>query len=213
MLCPLRLDIDPLPDSSPWIIDEAVIKKHCHVDDGDDIQDENLQDYVASAILWAENATHRTIIARDHRWVLREFPYDRRYEIRLPRGKTNSVGKIEYSAGGVIQTLYGPSSDQSPTGNDFQEELRGDEGGVLMPPRGGCWPSVDCDVPAPVTITFNAGWAVDDIPRDLFTAILMATSDAFDLRGSGDTVKIDQSGMSLSSRDKLISGYILSRWY
>ena len=65
MLEPLRLDIDPLPESSPaWWIDEALVKRHCRVDfpDGDAL----LQVYLAQAILWAENTTHRTIV-REHR--------------------------------------------------------------------------------------------------------------------------------------------------
>lgn len=212
MLCPLRLDIDEIGvDGSPWLIDETLIKNHVRIDGaGEDV---NLQDYVAAAILWAENCTHRTIIRRAHRWVLREFPIDNRQVIRLPRGRTVSVAKIEYSSGGSLIELTGPTS--SPPGAGYQEELRGDGGGVLMPLRGTSWPSVDLDVPAPVTITFTAGWHAEDIPRDLLNGILMAIADGFDIRGSGDAAaaKLETGGARLPARQALISGYMLPRWY
>lgn len=212
MLCPLRLEIDPLPDSSPWILDEAMVKKHVRIDFED--EDENLQDYIAAAILWAEQSTHRTVIARDHRWVLKEFPVEGYGAIRLPRGKTNSVAGIDYSIGGTITTLHGPSSDISPAGSDYQEALS-ESGAILMPPRTSTWPSVDCDVPSPITITFNAGWSATDMPRDLLSAILMATADAYEMRGSGDVAaaKLNEGGSRLNAREALVSAYMLPRWY
>lgn len=212
MICPLRLDIDEIDtDGSPWLIDETFVKRHTRVDFTD--EDVNLQSYVKAALLWAENTTHRTILRREHRWILREFPYGGRMAIRLPRGKTRNVSQIEYSTGGTLTTLRGPSS--SPTGADFQEDLRGEEGAVLMPPRGASWPSVDTDVPSPVIITFIAGWAIEDVPADLLNGVLMAVADAFDLRGSADVAmaKLDTSGSRLPAREALISGYMLPRWY
>lgn len=212
MLCPLRLDIDEIDiDGSPWLIDETFVKTHARVDFAD--EDDNLQSYIKAAVLWAENANHRTVIRREHRWVLREFPVGGRQEIRLPRGKTQRVLKIEYSVGGTLSTLYGPSS--VAPGTDYQEDLRGNSGAVLMPPRGSSWPSVDEDVPAPVIVTFDAGWAVEDIPSDLMDGILMAIADAYDLRGSADVsfAKLNDSGTRLPAREVLISSYMLPREY
>lgn len=209
LLCPLRLDIDPLPDGSPWLIDEDLIKIHCGIDDDD--RDTNLQLYASAGILWFEHATRRTVIRREHRWVLGDFPARGRQSIRLPRGKTLSVAGIAYSVNGSLVTLTGPTS--SPAGTDYQEDIRGDGGAVLMPPRGGSWPGVDCDVPAPVTITFTAGWAVEDIPSDAMNAILMATADAFDLRSSEDFAKLNESGERLGARNALAGFYHLPRIY
>ena len=59
-------------------------------------------------------------------------------------------------SGGVMYNLNGPNS--SPEGVDWQEDLRSDAGGIIAPPYGVVWPSVDTmDAVAPVTITFTAG--------------------------------------------------------
>lgn len=212
MLCPLRLDIDDIDvDGSPWLIDETFVKTHVRIDDTD--QDVNLQSYIKAAILWAENFTHRTLVQRTHRWVLSEFPSSARQSIRLPRGKTVSVASVAYSISGAVTTLSGPTS--TPPGSGYQEDLRGDGGGVLMPVRGGTWPSVDYDVPAPIMITFSAGWAPEDIPADLLNGVLMAIADSYDIRGTGDAnaAKLEMSGPRLAARESLISGYMMPRWY
>lgn len=212
MLSPVRLDIDAITaDGSPWLLDETLVKKHCRIDDTD--QDANLQLYIQAAILWAENSTHRTIIRRSHRWVLREFPYDGYEPIRLPRGKTVSVESITYTASRTGHVLKGPTSD--PVSADYQEDLRGEDGGLLMPLQGSCWPSVDYDAVAPVTIAFTAGWAGDEIPGELVNAVLLGISDMYDLRGSSDfaNTSLADVGKSLAVREALVSGYRLSRWY
>lgn len=211
MLYPLRLEADPLAvDASPWLLDEAMVKTHCRIDDNS--EDDNLQVYIAAAILWAESVTHRAVISREHRWVLSRFPCGGDGTIRLPRGRCSAVAGIDYSSGGVVTTWRGPSSPISPAGTDYQEDLGGDDGAVLMPPRGSVWPASDCDVPAPVTITFTAGWAAADIPRDLLAAVLLAIADLFDMRGDGN-MNVEKGGRTLGARTALASAYILPRIY
>lgn len=207
-LCPLRLDIDSLEATSPAIIDSAMLKRHCRIDFDDDNDLLNL--YVNAAVLWAEGVTHRTIFRRGHSWVLKHFPDFHPPQVRLPRGKTYSVDSIEYSSGGIVNTLYGPSSDVSPAGDDYQEDLRGDSGGVLWPLRGYSWPSVDRDVPAPVAINFTAGWSYDDIPSDLLYAVMFGIADCYDMRGSFD---LGDKGPRLETRMSLLSGWCLPRVY
>lgn len=211
MLCPIRLEVEALP-GSPLPVDLDLIKKHCSIDDND--FNDQLETYLSAAILWAEGATHRTIFSRAHTWVLKEFPYGERSEIRLPRGKTQSVSRIRYSLNGVQTDLLGPSSG-SPAGVDYQEDLRGDDGAILMPPRGGDWPSADIDVPSPVTVEFNAGWQSSEVPQDIIHAILFCVSDAFDLRGTSDfnPAVLIAGGARLETREALISAYRLVRWY
>lgn len=213
MLCPLRLDIERLGDASPaWPLDQTLVRKHCRVDEtADDMA--VLEAGLLAAIEWAENAMHRTVFRRTHTWVLREFPTDQYQQIRLPRGRTISVAHIKYRRGGSVTTLTGPTS--SPVGTDFQEDLRGDSGAVLMPARGASWPSADLDVPAPVEIEFEAGWDTDEIPADIVNAILLATSDAYDMRGTPDLSahSLAEAGKSLAARTALISFHTLSRWY
>lgn len=212
MLCPLRLKVDPLVIGSPWPISEDLIKQHSRIDDAD--SDEVLEVYLKAAIAWAENTTHRTIFSRAHQWVLRDFPHVHRMEIRLPRGKAQSVEGIAYWSGGQTFNLAGPSAG-SPAGVDYQEDLSGDDGGLLMPPQGGAWPSVDCDVPAPVVVNFTAGWEVGEVPADVIHAVLFAIEDMFDVRGTPDfsPAMVGAGGPRFATREALISPYRLTRWY
>lgn len=210
MLCPLRLQVDALGGSPPAIA-ASLIKAHIREVDVD--FDDLIDVYTSAAIKWAEDTTHRTIFARNHIWVLKEFPVSGWEGIRLPRGKTRSVAAIRYSIGGQTTTLTGPSS--SPAGTGYQEDLRGDDGGVLMPSRGSSWPSADCDVPAPVEIEFSAGWMPDEVPANVLHAILFAIADAYDLRGTPDfqPTMLASGGARFQAREALISAYRLSRWY
>lgn len=205
-LCPVRLEVAEL-DSSPLPIDLDLVKEHLAVD-GDD-SDALILQLTLAAIRWAEGTMRRTIYAREHTWVLRDFPRDGYGEIRLPRGKTQSVASIAYSSGGQTFTLTGPSSG-SPGGDDYQEDLRGGNGGVLMPPRSQSWPSTDLDVPAPVVITFTAGYLAAEVPADIVHGLLFAISDAFELRGTGDFTVF---GRNFETREILLSPYRLKRWY
>jgi hypothetical protein len=188
--------------------DQFVRLVAAHIADDGIFNPDNLDGYQEAAVLWFEQVTHRSVVARTHRWVLRDFPTGLYQEIWLPRGKTQSVVSIQYVSGGVTTTLTGP--DASPPGTDFLQDLSGDDGGVLMPLRGESWPSVDMDVPSPVTVTFTAGWAADAVPADVVHALLFAMSDMVDLRGSTDLAMM---GATLSQRDSLASGYLLSRMY
>lgn len=211
MLCPIRLQVNALT-MSPLPVDLALIKTHCTVD-GTDL-DDNIEVYLKAAIDWAEGSMHRTIFQRAHSWVLRDFPRGGRMEIRLPRGKTQSVESIVYVNGGQTFTLTGPSSG-SPAGDDYQEALQGDDGATLMPPRGSDWPSVDFDVPSPVTINFTSGWAAADVPGDITHALLFSIADAVDLRGTADfsSQSLMDGGPRYHVREMLVSGWSLSRWY
>lgn len=205
-LSPLRLNVEAL-ELSPFPLDMTLVKAHCAID-GDDF-DALLELYARAAIDWCEGYTHRTIYQRQHVWVLRDFPRDC-LELRLPRGKTASVASIVYRASdGTLTTLEGPSSG-SPAGTGFQEDLRGDDGAVLLPPAGEDWPDVDTTYASPVVITFEAGYATADVPADLVHALLFSVSDCFDTRGTAD---LSVFGRNLVTRQMLASAYQLIREY
>jgi len=209
MICwrPIRLDVAALPAfAAPF--DLATVKAHCAIDTTD--FDAQLDVYMKAAVHWAEGVMHRSIFSRSHTWVLDRFPLA---HIPLPRGKTSAVATVEYSYGGVITTLKGPTS--APPGTDFQEDLRGDDGGVIMPPRTGSWSSTDEDVPSPVVITFTAGYAAANIPPEIVHAMLFAVEDMFDIRGSKDVpaVALTFGGPRLGIRNELLSPWNLTRWY
>lgn len=199
-LCPLRLDVDPLPAQ---IVNPSleVVRDHCSIDTED--MDINLDIYLHSAIDGAETFMQRTVVARSHRWVLRDFPSG---DIRLPRGRTIAVSEVRYRAGGQAHSLFGPSSG-SPGGDDYQEDLENVSGGVIRPPRGGSWPSADYDEIAPVEILFEAGWAPADIPDDIIHGILLRMPEAVDIRS-----RVDAASMKIDSTILDPSNSVLSRW-
>lgn len=171
----ITIDIDA-PADLP--IDLETLKTDLRIA-SDDLDDVIMQQYIPDAVEWAEGVMRRSIVARAHRWILDEFPCGSDQTIYLPRGKVQSVASIAYSSGGAITTLRGPSSG-SPVGTDYQEDLRGHRG-RLLPNRGESWPSVDIDVPSPIVITFNAGWAAADVPPDIKRALTARVSEAMEL--------------------------------
>lgn len=201
---PLRLSIDPLPTND---LDRDLFKAHANVENPE--WDQLLDTYLPGAIEAFENDTHRTVIARTHRWVLAAFP-TAGAEIRLPRGKTSSVGSIEYSQNGETVTLNGP--DASPTGTDFVQDLASDDGGILRPAYGTVWPSADYNVLSPVVINFTAGYAWDGIPKGILQAILFKATDHVEFRGAAD-IAARSDEINQRVWDRLISSYCLHRTY
>ena len=196
---PIRIDINPVP-SSP--IDLQLVRDHLRVDGTE--EDHLIESYANAALIAAEHITRRTIVAREHRWTLSDFPRDQ--DIRLPRGKTQSVKHIKYRRDG-LQTLTGPTS--AAPGTDYQENLSGDDGGLLLPVKGESWPDVDADVVDPVVITFNAGW--DTLPEPIVQAVLLIVGHWEQNRQSvvvgATTAEVPMSAQAL------LSSYMLTRWY
>jgi uncharacterized phiE125 gp8 family phage protein len=210
MLYPMPPEIEPLVIGSPPLVSYDLLKKYARIDSSD--EDDLLPIYLKAAIEWAEGFTHRIIFQRGVKWPLRHFPIS---EIRLPLGKTVSVEAVEYVVNGQSQYLYGPSSGNSPVSGDYLERLGGDSGAIIMPPQGGCWPSPDCDVPAPVTVHFTAGWDAAEVPADIITAILFAVADAFDMRTTGDfdANAVAAGGSRFAIRQMMLSPYCMTRFY
>ncbi len=207
-----RLSIDPLILSIQRF-SLPLVQAHCHLDAGNQLQDVLTLGYMRAAVLWAEGFTHRSICSRAHSWVLSEFPYEYGcMGIRLPRGKTQSVERIDYVANGITSTLTGPSA--SPAGTGFQQDLDGDDGGLIMPPWGGSWPGTDREiVPAPVTINFTAGYLSTEVPEDIIYALMFYVSDATEMKGSNDIDSAGRNaGPNLGIREQLLSPYMLYRW-
>ena len=185
------------------------VKQQCKID-GTDFDDQLQDIYMPAALEWAENGTHRAIEQRSHTWVIRDFPRTNNGILHMPRGKAQSVTSIVYYSNGSPITLTGPTSG-SPIGTDYQELLTSDAGGILMPNRGESWPTVDDDVPAPITITYSAGWATADIPLDLVNAMLLYISDALNVPGTADFGTFIQPA-DLAYKDTLLIPWRAPRW-
>ena len=177
----LRLDWDA---DTAYPIEITRLKEHLRLLDAP-LFDPLLNDViVGAAVEWAESVMHRSILAKAHRWVLSDFPRSFYADIRLPRGKTQSVASIIYSNNNALTTLTGPTS--AVPGTEFRENLRGDEGASLFPTYNGTWPSVDTQAPEPVLITFTAGWTAATIPLQIKHAIAWACSDFLEISGASD---------------------------
>lgn len=203
MILQLSLDWDR-PTAYPITLDEIKSQLRIEHDEWDSLISSI---HLPAALSWAEGETRRSIQSRTHRWIISEFPSgDQR--IILPRGKTQSISSIAYVSGGNTTTLTGPSSG-SPEGTDYQEDLKDELGGVVMPNQGESWPSVDQDVPAPITITFSAGWAEqEDVPSDLKMAMIFYIGDSLEIASAADLM----AHSDLSVKDRLISAWRIRRW-
>jgi uncharacterized phiE125 gp8 family phage protein len=192
----IAIDIDA---ATTLPLDLGLLKSDLRIS-GDELDAVLQGQYIPDAMAWAEGVMRRTIISRAHRWIISDFPR-RDPVITLPRGKVSAVSSIEYSSNGSTVTLIGPTSG-SPTGSDYQEDLRGPFGRV-MPNRGASWPSVDTDVLSPVVITYTAGWAKADVPADIRRAMTASVFEAMELKGLLES----RVSFDVEFRDKLISAW------
>lgn len=201
---PLDLDWDEDTDLTE-IITVSAVKSQLRIPH--DEFDELIETiHLPGAVKWAEAEMHRSILSKPHRWVLQDFPRTASQEIRLPRGRTQSVSSIQYTSSNSTTTLSG--SDSSPEGSDFRQDLRSDEGGRVYPAHNNSWPSVDIYAPAPVVITFNAGWTATQVPGDVKVAICMYVADALEVTGAMDVM----ANTDLTVKERLLTAYKLDRF-
>lgn len=217
---PLKLTWDE-PDVTTFL-DQTALRAHLAIDGV--ALDPALDLWEQAAIDWAEDYMKRSIMAREHRWVLADFPrgYHRSSAhsmraIQLPRGKTIRVNYIDYTLGGQQLRLFGPSASGSPTSEDFQEDLAGDGGGTIMPLRNRDWPSVDYDAVSPVVISFRAGWeTAAAVPAAIKHAVMFAIDDMLENRGVQDLAPVAAlaaQGKTLEFRESLLGYHRLIRVY
>jgi len=193
----ITIDIDA-PTTLPLDLD--TVKNDLRIS-GNDLDTEIICQYIPDAVSWAEGCMRRSIISREHRWLLTDFPRTITQEIVLPRGKTQSITSIAYTSNGAVTTLTGATT--SPQGTGYQEDLRG-HAGRIMPNRNASWPSVDVDVPAPVVITFNAGWLTAAlVPADIKRALTARIYEAMELNG----LLMIRQGFDFEFTNKLISAW------
>lgn len=215
---PLSVAVKNLVADVSHPLDMEKMKAHLAVDG--DALDSLIEDiYIPAAVNWAEGYMKRVIMARNIAYVLRDFPQDcgglsrGRQEFRLPKGRTVRVEDIEYKDGNGTHKMYGPSGG-SP-GEDFQEDLSGDLGGILMPSRGQSWPVVDTSELSPVVVSYVAGWeTAAEVPAEIKHALMVAVTDMLELRGTSDMqqlISVLTSGMTLQYRETLLSDYVIRK--
>lgn len=191
-------------------VDLATIKAQLRIDH-DELDVVIMGLHLPAAVEWAEGEMHRSILAKQHRWILTDFPRHGDQSIRLPRGKTQSVTSIAYTSNNSVTTLTGPSSG-SPAGTDYREDLRGNQGGLVYPAYSEDWPTVDADAASPVVITFTAGWERANVPPDIKGAIINYVADSLDIVSIADMPSALYAGAT-QSRTAALTGWRLIRWY
>lgn len=193
--------------SDTLILDQDLLKVHCAVD-GEDL-DDLLSLYEAAAIAWAEDMTNRTLLAREHVFVVSDFPRCAwPQEVVLPRGLCQSITSVQYTSGGELQTL-------ADTG--YQKDLKSENGARLLPPINQDWPSVDLGAINPVVFTYEAGWPTPiTVPKKIHHALMFAVADMLEVRGVTDLqalMGIAASGKTFDARMSLISKYVINKVY
>lgn len=186
LLYPVSLSAESL-SGSPLPIDLALLKQYVGINYND--MDDVLAMFLLGAIEDFENRSHRAVIARPHRWVLRCFPSAG--EIRLPAGKTQSVESVAYVDGGAEVPLAG-----------FDVDTASDDGGLLS--YAGGWPAA-----SRVVIEFTAGWLPTEVPRQVKTALFYAVQANLD-SFRDDPVK---HKAVFDTLETMASAWRLTRWY
>lgn len=165
-------------------IDAELANLHLRLSGDDDMQLLAHEMYLKGAVEWAESQTWRAFSARNHYYVLRQFPA---HSIVLPRGKCQAVESIVYYTDpSTPVTLSGPTS--TVPGTDYQEDLTSETAGIIQPNPSESWPSVDDSVIRPIVITFTAGYT-PYAPRDAQVAMLMYAADRLDIATENDAAR------------------------
>lgn len=150
----LRRTVDPV--SLPVTL--AEVKRALKLGTTTPDDDEELKDWILSAVDDVERDALRALASQTWQLKLDEFPD----VIELRRPPIIAVTSVTYiDTAGDSQTLASSTYDTDLTG----------EPGRVMPAEGNSWPSVDC-TPNPITVTFTAGYTAA-IPRPAWTAIML----------------------------------------
>ncbi len=168
------------------MIELKTIRQHIVVDD--DLDDRLIEVYQDAAIEYVEQRTQRVIKQRD---ISLSFDSFAAIEAKTP---LNSVASITYLDDlGAVQTVT-PSTYQIKTG------LRGciSLAPVSDWPRSS-WPTQQ------ITVSLNAGYSRQNLPKRLFVGILKKTLDYYENRGAHEFIKTDGIDAAL---DSIISEYI-----
>ncbi len=181
---PGSVEVTPIDEISPppaMPLSAALLRSHCHALTSDD---DVLAFYQRAAVAGWEQYVDKTLLARPHVWSLYDFNRQGTFGMRLPKGKTQSIERIDYTSGGATVTLYGPSSVVSPTAEDFHENLLGENGGLITPIS--TWPSIDTGLPSAVFVYYTAGYEEGAVPYDIQEILLFIVSTLFENRGAAD---------------------------
>lgn len=135
----------------------AEMKAHLRVDHSD--EDGLIGDLIADARAEAEAATGLTLRESTLRLTLDRFPP----VVRLPVWPVRGIDQVAYDdADGVEQVLA----------SDRWTWVRSRSPNLVAPAEGDSWPVPRLHWDA-VRIDIDAGWAPDDVPRDIRRAILL----------------------------------------
>lgn len=174
------------PPAQPAVTLEEV-KQHLRVEDGE--QDALLRSFIQAATAQLEQRLDRALVTQTWRQHARCFDNIR---LRPSPVDVESVEISYFDTDGAAQTLDGA----------VYWAARDAEGVFLQLAHGQSWPAL-YSRPDAITITYDAGAAVADVPSDLKVAIMLHVAFLYDHRSTHIDSRISPS----SAYDALIRHY------
>ncbi|GMG82588.1 head-tail connector protein [Paralimibaculum aggregatum] len=166
---PPRLAFDPgTAASEPVTVAEA--KEHLRVDFADD--DDQVARVIAAARAMIERRTGRLLVSREVVLRLSGFPETSWADIELMGGQVSAIASVGYvDPDGASQTVAASSweADLTPVP------------ALLRPAFGESWPDYR-HWGLPVSITYTAGYASEQVPGDLLAGLLMLAGTMYEHR-------------------------------
>lgn len=188
---PVHLELITPPTSEPLELD-FVRDQHLRVANGSE-EDWYLEQLIKAARRAGERITRRAFYPQTWAYVLDAFPA---YEIVLPRPPLRSVTSITYlDEDGVEQTLAGSPSGYvvtTPSGPYAKY-------GRIRPAYDETWPATRNQIGA-VTVTFEAGYDVGDVPEDILQGMLLTVGEFYKQR-SESVHAFNQNPALIRARD------------
>jgi uncharacterized phiE125 gp8 family phage protein len=171
----------------------TVIKEHLRVTHS--IEDMDIERKCAAAIQYIERITGLSLISSTWDWFLDTFPSS---PVQLPNGPVTSVTSIKYYAD--------TGSDWSTfDAANYQVDVASIPARIALK-TGLSWPT---DMLRPlngVAVRFVSGWATwNDVPSDLFDAVMVLTADLYQNRES-------QVIGTISSRLELVFDHLIANY-
>ncbi len=178
----------------PVTLEEA--KAHLKIT-GDE-EDELLRNYLTGAFEWATESARRAIVEREYLVQRDDFPIG---TWDLPLGRVASITSVKYiDADGVLQTFGGsPLPYEVDLDTDFAPRLR--------PKRNASWPSTG-DFLSAAQVTLQGGWAQENIPFTVRSAILLKFAELEQARAPGDP----ESSAIATAAEMMLANWTLPIW-
>jgi uncharacterized phiE125 gp8 family phage protein len=165
-------------DADDFLINAADVSAKVLRVQNDGFDEDLIAEYIAAAVVAAEEQTGRTIAPRTLALILDRFPLNGTGPIVLPGAPLRAVTSVTYTdADGNTQELLTSPSIVRTLQSGARVRAR------LVPEYGEVWPVTRCELDA-VRIEYTAGYlTADAIPADVRTGIYLFIDELYRIRG------------------------------